>query len=445
MKSHSHSSRDQHHASNSPSPSPPPRRRGSGHRYRDGPFPIPPYYPPEYYPDYGRIPPPPYHSRFRAFPFPRRKKKHMYHLESDKRKKVHTIFMYNLSYKLTNEKLNEFCSKYGEVSEIIYPLTKLGMGFVTYYDIRDAEKAVKEMNGIELNGRILHTNFAYRPPAHSKRKPEDICANVFANIESVQNKLQALRNDKNADQEQGNDPDEKKNEDNGENEDEIDKELERFVADINITSEDIQSIVTNFGEVRSVEDYDYGVFLVKFYDIRSARKCVEAQSLQLNSQTIIFEYAPEAELGDDETNCEFSREEYYRQFRNDNNENDIEDNSNDENNGDENSKSGDYDNEPIRRRSDDRSRNRDRNRDYDNDRDRRRDHGPPPQHYRDGPGKRSYPAPPMSWYPPYPPYGPQYPPHPMGWYHPYPGEMPPPMMRKGPRDGRRENNSRRKD
>ncbi|OHT11355.1 hypothetical protein TRFO_19241 [Tritrichomonas foetus] len=215
----------------------------------------PPYNQP-YPPPYGAVPPgypPPYPPH--APPPPPHPKKN--HVPSEQRTKVHTIFMFNLQFNLKPEELEEFCSRFGDVSELNYPLTKQGMAFCTYYDLRDAERAVKDMTGQDLKGRPVKTNFAFKPPQHSKRDLKKICANVIATSEKGEKS--------------------------------------------ELTMDEIKDAIGAFGDIREIEESGPGAFLVKFYDIRHAKSCEEAKSVQIREETVNFEYALEVDLGDEVT------------------------------------------------------------------------------------------------------------------------------------------------
>ena len=177
------------------------------------------------------------------------------HVPSDQRMKVHTIFMFNLTFSLKYDDLYNFCAKFGEVLELIYPLTKPGMAFCTYYDLRAAVKAVNEMLGQDLNGRPVKTNFAYKPPAHSKRNLKEICANITA---------------------------------------QSDKE-----GSSSLDPGAVKDALQQFGDIRSCESKGNGAFLVKYFDIRDARKCQEKKEIEIAGEKVKFDFALNVDLGDD--------------------------------------------------------------------------------------------------------------------------------------------------
>jgi RNA recognition motif-containing protein len=75
------------------------------------------------------------------------------------------IFVGNLSFSLSDEKFKEAFEKFGKVSEAVIIKNKFnnrskGFGFVTFDNAEDAQKAVAEMNGKELDGREVTVNIA---------------------------------------------------------------------------------------------------------------------------------------------------------------------------------------------------------------------------------------------------------------------------------------------
>lgn len=75
------------------------------------------------------------------------------------------VYVGNLPFSFSNEKLSEIFSKFGEVSEAVvikdkYSGRSKGFGFVTFVEDADAQKAISEMNGSEIEGRALKVNEA---------------------------------------------------------------------------------------------------------------------------------------------------------------------------------------------------------------------------------------------------------------------------------------------
>ena len=75
------------------------------------------------------------------------------------------LYVGNLPYSTTSDQLKETFGKVGEVVEAIVITYKdtgrsKGFGFVTMATSEDAEKAIKEMDGKELDGRPIRVSIA---------------------------------------------------------------------------------------------------------------------------------------------------------------------------------------------------------------------------------------------------------------------------------------------
>lgn len=75
------------------------------------------------------------------------------------------IFVSNLNFKMTEDQLRDEFEKYGNVSsaKIIKDRDSnrsKGFGFVEMPDTEDANEAIKELNGAEINGRQIVVNEA---------------------------------------------------------------------------------------------------------------------------------------------------------------------------------------------------------------------------------------------------------------------------------------------
>ena len=75
------------------------------------------------------------------------------------------LYAGNLPYKLTEDDLRNAFSEYGKVDTATVIMDKRtgsskGFGFVEMPDKGDAEKAIKELNGRELDGRAIVVNEA---------------------------------------------------------------------------------------------------------------------------------------------------------------------------------------------------------------------------------------------------------------------------------------------
>jgi len=75
------------------------------------------------------------------------------------------IYVGNLPYSISEEKLKELFAEYGEVSEVViikdkYSGRSKGFGFVTFNEEEAAKKAISELNEKEIEGRALKVNEA---------------------------------------------------------------------------------------------------------------------------------------------------------------------------------------------------------------------------------------------------------------------------------------------
>ncbi|MBC62321.1 MAG: RNA-binding protein [Zetaproteobacteria bacterium] len=78
---------------------------------------------------------------------------------------MNKVFVGGLSWSTDEEGLAEHFSKFGNVEEVKIITDRdtgrsRGFGFVTFSESDDAEKAIKEMDGIELDGRTIRANIA---------------------------------------------------------------------------------------------------------------------------------------------------------------------------------------------------------------------------------------------------------------------------------------------
>ncbi|XP_022766080.1 small RNA-binding protein 11, chloroplastic [Durio zibethinus] len=80
------------------------------------------------------------------------------------------LFVGGLSFYTTEKGLLEAFSQYGQVMEAKIITDRVsdkskGFGFVTYASQDEAEKAIAEMNGKELSGRVIFVDYA--KPKHN--------------------------------------------------------------------------------------------------------------------------------------------------------------------------------------------------------------------------------------------------------------------------------------
>ena len=229
---------------------------------------------------------PPNHAAAPAPPVHPPKKNHV---PSDQRMKVHTIFMYNLNYDLTHDQLLRFCKQYGDISQLIFPLVRKGMGFCTYYDLRSAERAVKEMCEQELNGRPVKTNFAFRPPAHSKRDLKELCSTILVKSSKGEDSAITFDQIKEAMSSFGELRDAEEVYD-----DSFDKKPPKLDENANKTPEsnpeNQKSDESNASAETKPRKLIKGQWIVKYFDLRDAQKCVSAGTVKYLDEELSLEF-----------------------------------------------------------------------------------------------------------------------------------------------------------
>ena len=75
------------------------------------------------------------------------------------------IFVAKLNYSTTEDELRNLFEQYGDVTEVHIIKDKMthkskGFGFVEMYDDEAADRAISELDGYELKGRIIAVNEA---------------------------------------------------------------------------------------------------------------------------------------------------------------------------------------------------------------------------------------------------------------------------------------------
>ncbi|MBD3238767.1 MAG: RNA-binding protein [Candidatus Moranbacteria bacterium] len=84
------------------------------------------------------------------------------------------LFVGSLEWGVSDDDLQQAFAKFGEVEEAIVIKDKLsgkskGFGFVTFVNEEDADKAMKELDGSDLNGRNIVVNEARPPRSRDQR------------------------------------------------------------------------------------------------------------------------------------------------------------------------------------------------------------------------------------------------------------------------------------
>jgi RNA recognition motif-containing protein len=298
---------------------------------------------------------------------------------------IHTVFLRNLAAEVSDSDLRAIAEEFGPTANICNLAARRGIGFLTFYDSRDAEKCVTQLERRMVHCREIHTSYAYAAPDKSAQDRRDICATVT---------VRALH--------------------------------PRKV----ISQAMIEGPLSQYGELKSVEAQDTpGAFTVKFYDLRAARRAVqESGSAGIGAEKILVEFNIKDDDGSKQPprgmEMPFApkRNDPSRQ-REDKHERDRErDRDHDRDRERGRDRDRDHDRDRERGRDRDRYHDRERARDRDRDRDRGSTRG-------DARGEfHAYPPPPPPRFgaPPFP-FGPVPP-----GYAPYPYPMPPFMPGQPP-------------
>ncbi|KAK8636727.1 hypothetical protein V6N13_124465 [Hibiscus sabdariffa] len=79
-----------------------------------------------------------------------------------------TVVVFNLDPGVSSSKLRDIFQAYGPVKELRETPLKKHQKFVEFYDVRDAVKALRQMNGKEINGKQVVIEFS-RPGGYSRK------------------------------------------------------------------------------------------------------------------------------------------------------------------------------------------------------------------------------------------------------------------------------------
>lgn len=158
---------------------------------------------------------------------------------------VHVVFFYNIRYDTKPDVVRKFAEKFGEIKSI-FDRQDAGQYFVTYYDIRDAKRAVEQAPFQEIEGREVKANYAFK---NDKNKKDPVCATIQFTTSSSQ-----------------------------------------------ITESDIHAKLSEFGEIRQIRKDGDNVFVVKYFNLRSVNKALENPEVEIMGEKVTLE----ARIGEDD-------------------------------------------------------------------------------------------------------------------------------------------------
>ncbi|KAL7720206.1 Polyadenylate-binding protein [Entamoeba marina] len=75
-------------------------------------------------------------------------------------RKSRVLFVRNIFFQITEEDLRSLFEKYGEIKKLFNQVAQRGIAFITYFDIRCAEKAHDELNLHEIEGRPIKIHYS---------------------------------------------------------------------------------------------------------------------------------------------------------------------------------------------------------------------------------------------------------------------------------------------
>jgi RNA recognition motif-containing protein len=154
------------------------------------------------------------------------------------------VFLRNLSSNITESELKTIAEEFGPTANVFSLANRRGIGFVTFYDSRDAERCVNELECRTLHQREIHTSYAYAAPDQSAHNRFAICATITARSAGPQ-----------------------------------------------ISEDEVVESISRFGEIKSVEPQEAaGAFTVKFYDLRAAKMAVEAGAVDIGEHKVYIEF-----------------------------------------------------------------------------------------------------------------------------------------------------------
>ncbi|GLT86560.1 hypothetical protein SLE2022_046940 [Rubroshorea leprosula] len=94
-----------------------------------------------------------------------------------------TVVVFNLDSAVSSSELKENFQSFGAIKELRETPGKKNQRFVEFYDVRDAAKALKELNGKEINGRQIVIEFS-RPGGHTGKLINKAAVTASATIHS---------------------------------------------------------------------------------------------------------------------------------------------------------------------------------------------------------------------------------------------------------------------
>ncbi|KAH0792476.1 putative RNA-binding protein [Histomonas meleagridis] len=157
---------------------------------------------------------------------------------------IHTAFFSNIQYNVPYETFKEFAEKYGEIANIYSLIQKKGIAFVTYFNIKSAQKAVEQADNQLLMGRPVKTNFG-KKSSNPQTNPRFTCSAL----------------------------------------------LVRTAIGSKLTLKQVQMEMSKFGEIYATAVLEPTLFYIKFCDIRDAQKAINGKHLMnFNGENVSIDF-----------------------------------------------------------------------------------------------------------------------------------------------------------
>lgn len=160
-----------------------------------------------------------------------------------------TLFVKNLPFEMSSDELARMFKVYGEIGHLKSHISDRGIAFLTFYDMRSAERAFQALHGTFLNGRQLVVDYSYK----KKNKNN----NLYSSYLIVQ------------------------------------------IIDLNHTSlalNELQNYMTrSFGEIFKIYEVSKGKFFIQFYDYRAAQNAARYGNSLLINNVRVNMYVPDDE------------------------------------------------------------------------------------------------------------------------------------------------------
>lgn len=169
-------------------------------------------------------------------------------------KQSNALFIKNLPYDLTPDEFNSIFSQFGEIATtFINTISKRGIAFVTYYDIRNAIKAVEGLKDFTAHGRKPQVNYSYKPPSYSGLDPRETCPRILLTPAHPAHRV----------------------------------------------SEDaVRQSLSKFGDINRVTETNQNQIYVEYFDFRSTKKVMNsANNIEIDGEKYIPEVSVEKDEG----------------------------------------------------------------------------------------------------------------------------------------------------